>query len=506
MRPAVYNMQKKLLVWISIVTLHPAALIAAAKPRSGAHAADYAARAREIAAELTARKFKSVFAQFDAALAARMPEKTLREAWTQFFATQGGTAKISYSPVAEHSEESTVTVTYLFVPAASTPNVFNIVLTFDTTGLLADLRFAPRSEEESRLIFGLIWTAPPYANPSKFHEVSVTISDGQWHLPGILTLPNGKGPFPAVVLLSGAGPQDADETTGFNKPLKDIAWGLATDGIAALRYPKRTYVYGAKSSANPQDFTVKDEYIDDARAAVALLAEHKGIDSKEIFIAGYGEGGYIAPRIAAGDSQIAGIIILNGNMRPIEQVVASVFERALKRQSHRTCVQTYPSYDSRGIENTAPAAQSVYPCPPKDLADLQKMIHDTQEQVKAIESPNLKPGRNVEFLGMTFPSYYFLDLRGYNPGRTAANLKVPIFVAQGRDDPLVTKTDFNTWKKALAGHRNITFKWYRSLDASSSSGIPYTVGLAPLVFTEPILPAHVSAKVIHDLTSWIHSH
>lgn len=495
-----------MLFWVVVVTLHPAALIAAAKPRSGAQTADYEARAREIAAELAARKFKKVFAQFDPALAARMPDKTLRAAWTQFFATQGGTGKISYSAVAEQSEESTVTVTYLFVPAASIPNVFNIVLTFDNTGLLADLHFAPATKEESTSILGLIWRAPPYAHPSKFHEVSVTISDGQWRLPGILTLPNGKGPFPAVVFLSGAGPQDADETTGFNKPLKDIAWGLATDGIAALRYPKRTYVYGAKSSANPQDFTVKDEYIDDARAAVALLAARTDINSRKIFLTGHGEGGYIAPRVAAGDSQIAGIIILDGNTRPIEKVIADVFEHALKRQSARFCIQTYPSYDRRGIENTAPAAQSLYPCPPKDLADTQKMLHDTREQVKAIEGPNLKPGRSVQFLGMTFPSSYFLDLRGYNPGRTAASLKVPIFVAQGRDTPLVTKTDFNGWKKALAGRRNITFKRYRFLDTTSSPGIPYTIGLAPLVFTESILAAHVSAKVIHDLTTWIHSH
>src|SRR2546423_637796 len=80
-----------------------------------------------------------------------------------------------------------------------------------------------------------------------FGEKEVVIgAGGAWPLPGTLTLPKGDGPFPAVVLVHGSGPQDRDETIGPNKPFKDLAWGLATNGIAVLRYEKRTKEHGKK--------------------------------------------------------------------------------------------------------------------------------------------------------------------------------------------------------------------------------------------------------------------
>src|SRR5437868_1155092 len=76
-------------------------------------------------------------------------------------------------------------------------------------------------------------------NRDTFDEREVTVGKGEWELPGTLGLPKGSGPFPAVVLVQGSGPQDRDETMGVNKPFQDIAWGLASNGIAVLRYDKR---------------------------------------------------------------------------------------------------------------------------------------------------------------------------------------------------------------------------------------------------------------------------
>ena len=63
---------------------------------------------------------------------------------------------------------------------------------------------------------------------------------GEWVLPGTISMPRGDGPFPAVVLVHGSGPNDRDETIGPNKPFRDLAGGLASQGIAVLRYEKRT--------------------------------------------------------------------------------------------------------------------------------------------------------------------------------------------------------------------------------------------------------------------------
>lgn len=91
---------------------------------------------------------------------------------------------------------------------------------------------------------------PPYADRATFAEQEVVVGSGEWALPGTLSLPNGAGPFPAVVLVHGSGPADRDETVGPNKPFRDLAWGLASRGVAVLRYDKRTRVHGHKFASS----------------------------------------------------------------------------------------------------------------------------------------------------------------------------------------------------------------------------------------------------------------
>ena len=139
-------------------------------------------------------------------------------------------------------------------------------------------------------------------------------------MPATLTIPNGTGPFPAVVLVHGSGPNDRDETYGPNKPFKDIAWGLASVGIVVLRYEKRTKQYPQESAAI-QNFTVQDETIYDALAAVELLNNSSIVDHSKIFVLGHSLGGMLAPRIALQESQIAGLIILAGATRHLEDLM-----------------------------------------------------------------------------------------------------------------------------------------------------------------------------------------
>jgi dienelactone hydrolase len=415
---------------------------------------DFHALGRTFIMNLAARQFDKAAAMFTPQVAAALPADKLGQIWDQLLAQYGSFEQVPSTMIAEQAGYHVVTVTCVF-----SKGMLNVVVAFDAEGHIAGLHFVPAAE----------WSAPPYANPNAFHEVSVTVADGQWQLPGTLSLPNGNGRFPAVVLVAGSGPEDEDETIGPNKPFKDLAWGLASRGIAVLRYVKRTKKYGAKSAVDFAAFTVKDEYIDDARAAVALLASRPEIDPKRIFIAGHSEGGYIAPRIASGDGQIAGIAILEGNTRPIEKLILE--------QLHYEA--------SLGGPNSA---------------QIEKMIPDAEKAAAQMESLDLKPGMTVNIIGAPFPASYILDLRGYDPAALAASLMIPILVIQGARDYQVTTTDYAGWQKALAGHANATFKLFPDIDHLMLSGS------GPSSPAEYARPGHVAAGVIDALPNWIDSH
>jgi dienelactone hydrolase len=299
-----------------------------------------------------------------------------------------------------------------------------------------------------------------------FEERAVTVHSGHWDLPGFVTIPKGGGLFPAVVLVHGSGPNDMDETIGPNKTFKDIAYGLASRGVAILRYDKRTHKYGVQSSDDPTALTVKEEEIDDARSAVALLATMPEINPRRIFVAGHSEGGYLAPRIATGDPRIAGIILLEGNSRPLDELI---------------------------VEQVRYQASMSGPVTP----EIQKGIDDAEASANELRNPDLKPGMTVHVLGAPLPASYVLDLRAYHPTEVVAALKIPILIVQGERDYQVTMTDLALWEKALEGHTNVTFKTYPAINHLL---MPGTGASLP---AEYMKPNHVEQDVIGDMAAWV---
>ena len=223
-------------IWMAIVA---GILMGTAGQAAQLQPPDWEARAREVVQDLASGKFDAVEAQYDDAMAAALPHGKLAETWTGLLAQAGPFQKITAiqsSPVQTYQR---VSVTCEFEKAELIAQVV-----FEANGKLAGLRFLPGDASTA-------WTPPAYVNQTAFHEIPVTVVNGKYELPGTLTLPDGKGPFPGVVLVQGSGPQDEDETIGPNKPFKDLAWGLGSRGIAVLRYTKRTLKYGPASSAEP---------------------------------------------------------------------------------------------------------------------------------------------------------------------------------------------------------------------------------------------------------------
>jgi len=417
-------------------------------------AQDFEALAKGVVQELAGRQFEKVEAQFDARVSSALPTEKLQSLWDSTLAQAGAFKAVTSVASAEHQGYHVVTVTCAF---ENTP--LNLRLAFDKDSKIAGLYLVPVAAP---------WTAPDYANPAAFHERSVTVSTGTWELPGILAEPNGAGPFPAIVLVQGSGPHDEDETIGSNKPFKDLAWGLASRGIIVLRYEKRTHKYAQQYAKDLGNLTVKEEVIDDARAAATLLASLPEVQKTHIYILGHSLGGMLAPRIAEGDDQIAGIIIMAGSTRPMGQIVVD--------QIH------YLSTLSGPVGEGAK----------KQLEGAEKFAQD-------YNSATLRPGETVTMLGIPVPAAYILDLRTYDPAATAARLKEPILVLQGLSDYQVTRADLEGWEKALAGHNNVTMKTYPGLCHL------FTPGGDPPSPADYDKPGHVAKITLGDIAIWVNA-
>ena len=170
------------------------------------------------------------------------------------------------------------------------------------------------------------------------------------------------------------------------------------------------------------------------------------------------------------DSRIAGIVMLAANTRPMEQLLLDQARAML----------------------TPEQAESP---------DAQKQLAALEEEVKKIESPDLKPGENVTLLGGSIPASYWLDLRGYQPVATAKELKIPILVLQGgRDYQVPPATNFEEWKTGLAGQGNAKLKLYPDLDHL------FVSGEGPSTPADYDKLGHVDGQTIEDIRAWVTSY
>ncbi|HXI25579.1 MAG TPA: alpha/beta fold hydrolase [Pyrinomonadaceae bacterium] len=307
---------------------------------------------------------------------------------------------------------------------------------------------------------------PTYAVPTSFHEQEVTVgANSEWPLPATLTLPNGNGPFPAIVLVHGSGPNDRDETQMANKPFKDLASGLASQGIAVLRYDKRTRVHSEKL-VKLSNFTVKDETIDDALAAVALLRRTSQIDPKRIFVLGHSLGGALVPRIGVADpANIAGFIVFAGATRPLEDEWVRQEEYLFGLDG-----KTTPNEQAE-IDNVKRQRVRIKQLTPADASSKELLLYA--------------------------PVSYWLDLRGYFPPDVAIKLKQPILILQGERDYNVTMESFGDWQRVLGKQANVSFKSYAKLDHL------FLEGAGPATDADYARPRNIPKYVIDDIAAWI---
>ena len=270
------------------------------------------------------------------------------------------------------------------------------------------------------------------------HDTEVTFGSEAYPISGSLTLPEGDGPFPAVILVHGSGPNDRNEQIGPNLPFMDLAEQLSAQGVAVLRYDKRTYLYGSELAALT-DITVQDETIDDAVYAFEYLKTLDTINAEQIYIAGHSLGGYLIPRIAAQTPEAAGYILLAASARPMEDMMLEQTEYLL------------------GLEKNL------------DDASKQKLLKQTSDMVSAVKSLTPDTELTAEQLGGV-PASYWLDLKNYDPIAEIQQIDKSILILQGGRDYQVTKTDYDLWLSAFHEYSDVHYRFYDNLNHLFMSG------------------------------------
>ncbi|MEW5858484.1 MAG: alpha/beta fold hydrolase [Cyanobacteriota bacterium] len=400
---------------------------------------------------LVQEDFAGATSNFDSQMQASFPADKLRETWIAITDQVGKFDKTAGIRSEKDGEYDVVFVTGEFEKAT-----LDIKVVFNSNQQIAGLFVTPTQPAAE-------YQPPAYVNLNTFQEQAVVVGSGETALPATLTLPVGDGPFPAVVLVHGSGPNDRDESVGPNKPFRDLAWGLASRGIGVLRYEKRTRVYPNQFIGS---FTVREETTDDALAAVSLLRQIEQIDTQEIYVLGHSLGGMLIPRIGEADANIAGFIVMAGLTRFLEDTVLDQ-------------VNYIAGLD--GIVSPEEQAQ----------------IDTLTQQVARVKDPQLSSEVPATELLFGIPASYWLDLRGYHPPTVAQKLTQRMLILQGERDYQVTMEDFQGWQQALSSRQNVTFKSYPQLNHL------FIEGMGKSVPAEYQSAGHVAEPVINDIAEWI---
>jgi hypothetical protein len=406
--------------------------------------------AKTFVTQMAGSQFDKAIESFDQTMSKALPADSLKQIWDGKIKENG-----AFQRLTETRTEKYLQYEMVFVTCEFQHGMLDAKVVFTSGNKIGGLFFLPSGK----------YKPPSYADLSKFDEKEIQIGKGIWTLPGTLSLPKGDGPFPAVILVHGSGPLDRDETIGPNKPFRDLAHGLASRGIAVLRYEKRTKEHQIMMAMMASNITVKEETIDDVVSAFNVLASQDKIDSKRIVVLGHSLGGMLIPRIAQAQDKICGFISLAGSTMPLEDLV---------------------------LEQT----RYIMPQDGKLDEELQNKIKEIERQVAAIKSPDLSE-KNPGVLLLGAPAKYWLDLRGYEPAKEAMKLRQPMLILQGERDYQVTMENYANWKKALGSRKDVSFITYPDLNHL------FIAGKGKSMPVEYSIPGNVAKKVIDDIVIWI---
>ncbi len=293
---------------------------------------------------------------------------------------------------------------------------------------------------------------PPF--PYKTEDVNYANKAGGVTLAGTLTLPAGKGPFPAALLISGSGAQDRDETIFAHKPFAVLADTLSRRGIAVLRVDDR----GVGGSTGSTSKSTSEDFAGDVLAGVEFLKARTEIDPKHIGLIGHSEGGIIAPIVAGRSQDVAFIVLMAGTGLTGEQIL--YLQGRLMAEAMGASKKTIE--DQRTVQEKLFAVLKAEPDPKTASAKMRalakKLNEELSDDVKKDGSPaEALPEAQLKMIESPWFRYFLT----YDPVPALAKVKCPVLALNGEKDLQVPpKENLDEIENALkaVGNDHVTAK------------------------------------------------
>ena len=264
-------------------------------------------------------------------------------------------------------------------------------------------------------------------------------------LAGTLTLPPGRGPFPAAILITGSGPEDRDETIFGHKPFAVIADHLSRAGIAVLRVDDR----GVGASTGAQAGATSADFATDANAAFAFLRARPEIDPHAIGFIGHSEGGMIGPLAMRDNPETAFLVLLAAPGTPIRQLM-----EAQRRAIGHSLGQSDAELDRAMVVQDAFFAAAMSD-ESATAAVAHLLVTLTDDMLRAAGTPTTARDQLVRMAA----DPWFRAFARYDPAPVLARIPVPVLALNGSlDEQVVARENLAGIRAALAGNPDVTVR------------------------------------------------
>ena len=348
--------------------------------------------------------------------------------------------------------------------------VFSAPLRFENIGLNLVLSYGKSGKLSGFTFTALDYQVPEYATNIAFGTEKLTVTTDTFELPAEVVLPNNCIKCPIVILVHGSGASDKDEGSRLspNKVFRDLAYGFAVNGIASLRYDKRTYVYRTPESYT-DSMTIYDETIYDALSAIRLAKSLDYVDTNNVFVLGHSLGAYAAPLIAkAGKPK--GIIMMAGPYRPLFEIIPEQYEFLFNRDSNLTKKE-------------------------------ETMIQTARAEIELIYGRETTVD-SLSVLGQSSMMRYYQQMISYDPAEVvlenAEEDGIRTLIIQGdRDYQVRNETEFATYEQKLAKTPRVDLKLVHGLNHQMINGE------SPSSPDEYFEPANVDIEAIRYMADWM---